>query len=63
MYGFCEKGNKCADHHPKIFVDEDFKGTKILYEKFGKPTLEIIVCKSCKVIGHKVNRCPKRLEI
>jgi hypothetical protein len=24
MYGFCEKGAKCPDYHPKIFVAEDF---------------------------------------
>lgn len=63
MYGYCEKGGRCADHHPKIFVEEDFKSTQILFEKLAKPPLDIIVCKSCKVIGHKVNKCPKRLEI
>lgn len=63
VYGYCEKGNRCGDHHPKIFIDEDLKNTKILYEKLSKGPLEVIVCKSCKVIGHKVNRCPKRMEI
>lgn len=28
MYGYCEKGSKCPDHHPKVFVDKDFDSTK-----------------------------------
>lgn len=63
MYGYCEKGSKCPDHHPKIFVEEDFQSTKMLYEKLSKSALEVITCRSCKVIGHKVIKCPKRIEI
>ena len=24
MYGFCERGGKCQDCHPKIFDERDF---------------------------------------
>lgn len=63
MYGYCDKGGRCPDHHPKIFVEQDFAQTKVLFEKLSKNKLDIITCRNCKVIGHKVNKCPKRIEI
>ena len=36
MYGYCEKGAKCADYHPKIFVEDDFYGTKELFKQLSK---------------------------
>jgi hypothetical protein len=63
MYGYCEKGSKCSDHHPKIFIDEDFKQGKVLYELLSKDEPTYYICNYCTQIGHKVNKCPKRVEI
>jgi cleavage and polyadenylation specificity factor subunit 4 len=63
MYGFCEKGAKCPDYHPKIFVEEDFQGTKKLFEQLSKNDPQYYICNYCAQIGHKVSKCPKRVEI
>ena len=63
MYGFCEKGSRCPDHHPKVFIEEDFKQTEELFQFLSKNKPERYVCHNCGVIGHKVNKCPRRVEI
>lgn len=63
MYGYCEKGAKCADYHPKIFIEEDFNGTKELFKQLSKNDPQYYICNYCAQIGHKVSKCPKRVEI
>lgn len=62
MYGFCEKGGKCSDYHPKIFDEKDFEFTKEMCSRNVR-TFMRFTCNECGIIGHKVSNCPKRVYL